>query len=270
VIETSQLLGGVRAPRLMVISAYVGAIAGAELLTSFVNAEAGMAVHAVLLLVLLNHAMALGPVPIPPVGRTSSEPGRVVVPVLALLPLVRIFSLTMPTQGMSPLFWFLLIGAPLLTAVVLIARYIHFSPVDAGIWGWSLQQGLVAATGIPLGIIAYVAFHPVPVVKSHDIPYLIIGAGILVVFLGLLEELIFRALLQPCLCSLYGATRGVLLTAAVSAVFSSGSRSPVTILFTFGVAAGYGWLVYSKRSIMGVAISHGIIGIMAFLVLPNL
>jgi membrane protease YdiL (CAAX protease family) len=269
-MESSTLLRPVRTPRLTVISAYVGAIVGAELLTSFVNAEAGMAVHAVLLLVLLNHAMALGPFPVPPAGRTSVEPGRVVVPVLALLPLVRLFSLTMPTRGLSPFFWFLLIGTPLLTAVVLIARYVHFSPVDARIWRWSLQQGLVAATGVPLGIIAYVAFHPVPVVKSHDIPYLIIGAGILLIFLGLLEELIFRALLQPYLCSVYGATRGVLITAAVSAAFSSGSRSPVTMLFTFGVAAGYGWLVYAKRSIMGVAISHGIIGIMAIVVLPNL
>ena len=61
-IETSTVPGWVRAPTLTVISAYLAAIAGAELLTSFVNAEAGVAVHAVLLLVLLNHAMALGPV----------------------------------------------------------------------------------------------------------------------------------------------------------------------------------------------------------------
>lgn len=269
-IETSTLPGWVRAPALTVISAYLAAIAGAELLTAFVNAEAGMAVHAVLLLALLNHAMALGPVAVPPTGRMSAEPARALVSVLALLPLLRLFSLTMPTRGLSPLFWFLLIGAPLLTAVVLIARYVHYSPVDARIWGWSLQQGLIGATGIPLGIIAYVTFHRVPVVESHDIPYLIIGAGILVVFLGLLEELIFRALLQPYLCSLYGATRGVLITAAMSAVFSSGSRSPLTMLFTFVVAVCYGWLVHTNRSIMGVAISHGLIGIMTILVLPNL
>ncbi len=266
----STVLPRAHIPRVWVISAYLGAIAAAEVLTAYVNAEAGLAVHAVLLLVLLNHAMALGPLPIPPAGRMASEPARVLVPVLALLPLVRLFSLTMPTRSLSPLSWYLLIGAPLLTAVVLIARYIHYSPVDARIWGWSLQQGLMAATGIPLGIIAYVAFHPVPAVKSHDIPYLIIGAGIVLVFLGLLEELIFRALLQPYLCSLFGATRGVLITAAVSAVFISGSRSPLTMLFTFVVAAGYGWLVYTKRSIMGVALSHGIIGIMTILVLPNL
>ena len=126
------------------------------------------------------------------------------------------------------------------------------------------------STGIPLGIIAYVAFHPVPVVKSHELPYLIIGAGILLVFLGLLEELIFRALLQPYLCSLYGASRGVLITAAMCAVLGSGSRSPVTMLFTFVVALCYGWLVQTNHSIMGVAISHGVIGILTVLVLPNL
>jgi membrane protease YdiL (CAAX protease family) len=269
VIDATTLTRRVGAPSLRAISAYLGAIAAAELLTAFVNAEAGMAVHAVLLLTLLNHAMALGPIPTPPAGRMSTEPARVLVPVLALLPLVRFFSLTMPTRSVSPLFWFLLIGVPLLTAVVLMVRYIRYSPVDARIWGWSLQQGLIGATGIPLGIIAYVLFHRVPTVASQEIPYLIIGAGILLVFLGLLEELIFRALLQPYLCSLYGATRGVLLTAAISAVFSSGSRSPVTMLFTFVVAVCYGWLVYTNRSIMGVAISHGVIGIMTILLLPN-
>ena len=267
-IETSTL-PRVQAPRLTVISAYLGAIAGAELLTAIVNAEAGLAVHGVILLVLLNHALTLGPFTAPPAGRMSPEPARVLVPVLALLPLLRFFSLTMPTRGLSPLFWYLLIGVPLLTAVVLIVRYIHYSPVDARIWGWSVQQGLIAATGVPLGIIAYVAFHRVPVVDSHEIPYLIIGAGILVVFVGLLEELIFRALLQPYLCSLFGATRGVLITAAMSAVFSSGSRSPVTMLFTFVVAAFYGWFVYTNRSIMGVAISHGVIAVMTILLLPN-
>ena len=267
-IEASTLPRWVRAPDLTVISAYLAAIAGAELLTSFVNAEAGMAVHAVLLLVLLNHSMVLGPLPVPP--QTSFEPSRGLVPLLALLPLARLLSLTMPTRGLAPVFWFLLIGVPLLTGVVLIARYIHFSPVDARIWGWSLQQGLIGATGIPLGIIAYVAFHPVPVVKSHELPYLIIGAGILLVFLGLLEELIFRALLQPYLCSLYGASRGVLITAAMCAVLSSGSRSPVTMLFTFVVALCYGWVVQTNHSIMGVAISHGVIGILTVLVLPNL
>jgi membrane protease YdiL (CAAX protease family) len=206
---------------------------------------------------------------VPPSGRIAPEPARALIALLVLLPLLRLFSLTMPTHQVSPYFWYLLIGAPLLTAVVLVARYIHFSPVDAGIWRWSQQQGLVAAAGIPLGVIAYLSFHRIPVVASRDVPYLIIGAGILVVFLGLLEELIFRALLQPHLCGLYGSARGVVLTALLSAVFSSGSRSPVTMVFTFVVALGFGWIVSTERSIMGVALAHGLIGVMTVLVLPN-
>ena len=253
-----------------VVTGYLAVIAAAELLISFVNAETGAAVHALVLFALVNHAMLLGPLAPPPSGQLSAQPARVLVPALCLLPLLRLFSLTMPTREVSPLFWYLLIGAPLLTAIVLVARYVHFSPVDAGLWQWSSQQGIVAVSGIPLGIIAYVTFHRVPVVESHDIPYLIIGAGIMVVFMGLLEELVFRALLQPHLCSLYGATRGIVITAGLSAVFASGSRSPVMMLFTFAVALAYGWFVYINRSIMGVAISHGLIGVVTVLVLPNL
>jgi membrane protease YdiL (CAAX protease family) len=253
-----------------VITMYLGMITAAELVTAFVNAEAGMVIHALILFLLLNHSMLLGPLAVPPSGQLSPQPARVLVAVLALLPLLRFFSLTMPTREVSPYFWYLLIGAPLLTAIVLVARYIHYSPVDAGIWRWSQQQGVLAAAGLPLGVIAYLSFHRIPVVESHEIPYLIIGAGILVVFLGLVEELIFRALIQSHLCALYGGTRGVVITAALSAVFSSGSRSPVTMLFTFVVALGFGWVVYTERSIMGVAIAHGLIGIVTILVMPNL
>jgi membrane protease YdiL (CAAX protease family) len=259
-----------RAPVKAVITGYLAAIVVAELLISYVNPETGAAVHALILLALVNHAMLLGPLEPPPSGQLSAEPARVLVPVLMLLPLLRMFSLTMPTREVSPLFWFLLVGVPLLTAIVLVARYIHFSPVDAGLWQWSSQQAVIAVSGIPLGIIAYATFHRVPVVESHEIPYLIIGAGIIIVFMGLLVELVFRALLQPHLCSLYGATRGIVITAAISAVFASGSRSPVMMIFTFGVAFAYGWLVYTNRSIMGVALSHGLIGVVTVLILPNL
>jgi membrane protease YdiL (CAAX protease family) len=269
-IDVAALLRSAREPRVATITTYLVAITAAELFTAFVNAQAGVVLHALILFALLNHSMLLGPLAVPRSGALSDDPARVLVALLSLLPLLRVFSLTMPTRQVSPYFWYLLIGAPLLTAIVLVARYIHFSPVDAGIWRWSQQQGVLAAAGIPLGVIAYVSFHRIPVVESHEVPYLIIGTAILVVFLGLVEELIFRALLQPHLCALYGGTRGVVMTAALSAVFSSGSRSPVTILFTFAVALGFGWVVYSERSIMGVAIAHGLIGIMTVLVLPNL
>jgi membrane protease YdiL (CAAX protease family) len=274
VIRERELIGAplreLPEPGVTQIGAYLGAIAFAEMLTAFVNAEAGMILHALLVLVLLNHAILLGPLTPPPSGQFSPRPGRVLVSVLVLLPLLRFFSLTMATREVSPYFWYLLIGAPLLTAVVLVARSIHYSPVDAGIWRWSERQAVLAAVGVPLGIIAYVSFHRLPVVESTDIPYLIIGAAILVVFQGLLEELVFRALLQPHVCALYGGMRGIAITAAMSAVFTSGSRSPVTMLFSFVVAIGFGWFVYTDRSIMGVAVAHGLIGVMTVLVLPNL
>ena len=62
----------------------------------------------------------------------------------------------------------------------------------------------------------------------------------------------------------------MLITAAMCTVLSSGSRSPVTMLFTFVVTVCYGWLVHTNRSIMDVAISHGVIDILTVLVLPNI
>jgi membrane protease YdiL (CAAX protease family) len=267
-ISADPLLQMRRAPKLAVITCYLGAIATAELLTAYVSATAGIVVHGLLLVALLNHTVLLGFRP----GTGDAvyiAPTRTVIPVLVLLPLLRMFTLVVPTRELSSLYWYLLIGAPLLTAIVLVARYTEFSPVDAQIWTWSRAQGFFAAIGIPLGAIAYATFHEAPIVESRDVPYLLIGFGIVLVCDGLLIELVFRALLQPRLCALYGVERGILGTALLSGVFSSGAGSPVAMVFGFAVGLAFGWFVQRYRSIMGVSIAHGLITIMTVLVLPN-
>jgi membrane protease YdiL (CAAX protease family) len=263
------LLRTLRAPKMAVITAYLGVTTAAELMTAFISPSVGIAVYALLLFTLVNHAMLLGPEP-----RTSEPvrvaPTRTIIPILALLPMLRMFTLVVPTGEISSLYWYVLIGAPLLTAIVFVARYTHFSPVDARIWEWSPAQGIVGAAGIPLGVIAYAILPEAPVVDSHDIPYLLIGFAILLVCDGLLIELLFRALLQPQICALYGTQRGILFTAILSGVFSAGAGSVGAMLFGFVIGLGFGWYVHRYRSIIGVSIAHGMISIMTVLVLPNL
>ena len=267
-INTDPLLGTLRAPKLAVITVYIGAIAAAELLTAFVNPTAGIAMHGLLLVALINHTMLLGAEPGPREPVTVA-PTRTIIPILVVLPLLRMFTLVVPTREISTLFWYVLIGAPLLTAIVFIARYTRFSPVDEQIWEWSRAQGFFGAVGIPLGIIAYATFHEVPVVVSRDIPYLLIGFGILLVCDGLLIELVFRALLQPRMCALYGDWLGIVTTAVLSGIFSAGAGSPVAMVFGFGTGLAFGWYAHRHRSILGVSIAHGLIAIMTVLVLPN-
>jgi membrane protease YdiL (CAAX protease family) len=268
-VSTDPFLRTLRAPKLTVIGFYLGGIVVAELVTAFVTATAGVVVHGLLLFVLVNHAMLLGPAP------RGTEPLRVaptrtIIPVLALLPLLRMSTLVTPTREISVLFWFVLIAAPVLTATVFVARYTHFSPVDAHIWEWWPGQAIVAAAGIPLGILTYATFHEVPVVHSHDVPYLLIAFAVLLVCDGLLVELLFRGLLQPRMCDLYGERRGIVGTAVLSGVFSAGAGSVVAMLFGFAIGLGFGAYVRRYHSILGVALAHGLITVMTVLVLPNL
>lgn len=267
-INADPLLRTLRAPKLAVITVYIGAIAAAELLTAFVSPGAGIAAHGLLLFALLNHTMLLGPEP----GSgepLSVAPTRTIIPILVLLPVLRMFTVAVPTREISTLFWYLVIGAPLLTAIVFVARYARFSPVDSQIWEWSRAQGFFGALGVPLGILAYATFHEVPVVASRDIPYLLIGFAILLVCDGLLVELVFRALLQPRMCALYGERRGIVGTAVLSGAFSAGAGSLFAMLFGFILGLVFGWWVSKHRSILGVSTAHGLIAIMTVLVLPN-
>ena len=84
-MNTAALLRSAREPRVATITAYLVAITGAELLTAFVNAQAGAVLHALILFALLNHSMLLGPLPVPPSGALGDDPARVLVALLPLL-----------------------------------------------------------------------------------------------------------------------------------------------------------------------------------------
>jgi hypothetical protein len=92
---------------------------------------------------------------------------------------------------------------------------------------------------------------------------------ILLIFTGLLEELIFRGLLQ------YAAIRvlrgwGVAYVAVLFAVLHLGYRSAYELLLVFAVALLYGFIALRTGSILGVSLSHGLTNISLYLIFPLL
>jgi hypothetical protein len=88
----------------------VAAICASEVVLVFVNVAAGVVLDAVVLGMILTLQ-----------GMRSGRERRAMVP-LALVPLLRILSLTMPLPGIPPVYWTGLIGAPLALGGVLAAR----------------------------------------------------------------------------------------------------------------------------------------------------
>src|SRR5215207_131970 len=86
-----------------VVPAYIPAIAGAEAVGVFLGIIPGIICPALLIPMLLSQYVIM-----------EKAPYRRVLPLLVLAPLLRILSLTMPIRQVPPMYWYALVGVPLL------------------------------------------------------------------------------------------------------------------------------------------------------------
>lgn len=249
---------------------YVVLLAGAELCVTW-SVAVGILCHGALLLALLNHyAVATSTSP-----AKSGERGAALddslsslssLPMLALLPILRIASVIMPSSQVSPIFSYTLVALALALGVALTCRLVGTGPADLKL-RWTAAQAGIALLGVPLAFVALALRPASPVVKGDDWWYPLMGSVVLLL-LGSLEEVIFRGMIQPSLCDLFGLG-GILLAAGLSAAATSGSGSLSLVAFSGAVAAVFGFLVHRTGSVIGVAIAHGLVNALALALLAN-
>jgi uncharacterized protein len=240
-------------------AAYLFALAAAEAVTVFSEPRLGMLMHGLVLFALLAQA-----------ALSRDKAGYRFLVALALAPLIRLLSLTMPLPTFPFVYWYLVVGAPLMLSAVLAARLagMNLEALGLHLRGLPLQI-LVGATGIGLGYIEYLILRPDPLADELSLQALWLPALVLLIFTGLLEEITFRGLMQRTALRLLGRA-GFLYVAAVFAVLHFGYHSFLDVLFVFAVALFFGWVVLRTRSIIGVTLSHGLTNITLFLVFPLL
>ena len=101
---------------------YLGAIVAAEVITVFLQPLGGIITHvAILVTVIIRSA------------RTADKLQRQLVLSLALVPLVRVISLSMPLTNIPQLWWYPIMYGPLLVAAIVVMRVLGFSREDVGL-----------------------------------------------------------------------------------------------------------------------------------------
>jgi membrane protease YdiL (CAAX protease family) len=217
----------------------------AEAVTARGSVVLGTLCQAVIVLALLNHYVWLG-----------HAPRRQALPVLALVPLLRILSVTMPIKEIPPIYWFVLIGFPLLVSAAWTVRLLGVPWSGLGLrlrsWPW---QCLVACSGIPLGAVGFMVVHPRALIPALDWRDLVVGAIILTIFVGFTEELVFRGLLQQVMIDVFGPA-GLLWSTVIYASLYISSLSWSYVLFIGLVSLFFGWCVQRTGSLWGVAAAH--------------
>lgn len=184
---------------------------------------------------------------------------------LALVPLLSLLTLSMAVD--SPLVSLALAGLPLSVAVVLLVRtlklHVRIRPADLcrrAQWG-------PAAVALPLGLLAAVGFHPAPLIADRSPAALVISALVVFAFAGVLEEVVFRGVLQESFTG-FGSPvldANVLFTATYLA-----TGSPIAVVAAAVGGGLCGWWVRRTGSVTGVAVAHGVAAVSYLVIGPLL
>ena len=238
---------------------YLVVITLAEALTILVELRVGLILHGLVLVALILHA-----------SLENQLLTRDFLITLALVPLIRLLNLAMPFQRFSQIYWYMLVGIPLFLAALYTAHIVHLNRKILGLtWRKLPLQLFIGLIGIGLGYLEYLILSPTAMISELRMELVWLPALILLIFTGLLEEFIFRGLLQYTSGRRLGRY-GMLYTAVVFTVLHLGYRSLLDLAFVFIVALFFGWLVQRSGSIVGVTLAHGLINISLFLVFPFL
>lgn len=243
--------------------AFLLAVTLAEIVTSHVDLLAGIMLHIVILV-----TMAMG------IGRSTDASQRAFLMPLMLAPMIRIVSLGLPLGSLSTSWRFLLPSIPLFAASVLVMRALALNRTQVGLCLPKRRHLLttiaVAASGVLLGAMEYRILGPENVLDSTSVAVWMFPVAAIFIGSGLLEELMFRGIMQSTAQKVFGARMAILYISAIFAVLHVGHLSIVDIAFVFGVALYFGAIVRVTGTLAGVVVAHGLTNVVLFLVFPSL
>jgi len=236
---------------------YLLAIAGAEAVTAFLVPSWGVLCYIIILsIIILRSALV-----------NVYFHQRLMLP-LALVPLLRIISLTMDAMDIHEIWFYIGVYAPLLVATVVLIRILKYNALDIGLNPqWLGTQLVVGGTGILLAFIGYPFLRPEPLIAELTWQEFWLPALILLLCTGFVEEVIFRGVIQRGAVEELGRW-GIVYVSLLSAVLYIGFLPVPWVAFVFFISLYFGWIVKETDSILGVALAHGICNIALYLIVP--
>lgn len=189
-----------------------------------------------------------------------------------LLPVLRLVNLSMPAFYEITLYSFVFIYGLLTIPVTIALTNQGFTRERLGItfkrmW---LYIPLSIILGLLFGVGEYFIIETNYLIPDLSIISLLILILIMVFLVGLIEEIIFRSILQNRLEMFLGSRGGVIVTSILFGLMHSGYGNIVEIFYTFLIGFIIGYLFYKTRSLPLVVMIHGFMNVFLFGVIPHL
>ncbi len=190
---------------------------------------------------------------------------------MILLPLIEIISLNIIAITIQPIYWLAIATVPVTIAIVILMKNQQIKWRKAGLIIGNLSlQLIISLTGVAIGVIEYNIIHPTAIISNFNPLNIIIASLIIIISTGLLEELIFRGIIQKLAENIMGGILGIIFASILFTILNINWNSPLNIIFIFLISLYYGYVFQKTRSILGIGISHGLCNVTLFILIPFL
>ena len=260
----TELLAQLRTAPAAIGMAYLGIYVAAELLAAGIDTRLGLVVHAGLLLAIFFHGANVPP-----------GPERTFFWTLWLAPLTRIYGLAQPYAGAPPLTWWALTTLPMVVAGAVAMRLVGQGARDSGLIPSPRQLPVaifMVPVGLAIGVIVYMLLDPRAL--GRELAFGGVGLVALIVILnpGIVDEIVFRGVLQRAITGVLGSSLGVLYTALLYAPVLPaglvGGGSLLGVILTFGIGLLLSIVTLKTGSVLSAIFGHASIALGLFVIGP--
>ena len=193
--------------------------------------------------------------------------------VLALVSLLRVVNLSFTLIPTTTLYWLVAMYGVMFIPIILVVAHRKLSRHDLGLTGGLQLTYLIpigSLVGVALALIEYQILANPAFIPSYSLVWLVELSVVMIFVVTLVEELLFRALLQPELVQRSGPIVGILITSIIFGAMQSGYANYYELLFAFGVGLLFGVAYYKTKNLPFVITMHAVNNILLFGVLPFL
>lgn len=190
---------------------------------------------------------------------------------LMLLPVLRLVNLSMPIFFETTLYTFIFVYSPLMIPVAAIIIHQRNSLEEIGITKkhFLAYMALSVPLGFLMGLGEYLTIRTGSLIPDLTFVNLLKLTIVMVFFVGLVEELIFRSILQARLEQALSVPESLIITSLLFGLMHSGYGTFNEMLYTGFVGLIMGLLFYKTKSLPFVAVLHGFVNVFLFGILPH-
>jgi membrane protease YdiL (CAAX protease family) len=203
------------------------------------------------------------------IGFTILKSDHRLIQALLLVSLLRIVNLSLPVFFSFTIYWFASLYGIMFIPIALTIREQNLRLRDLGMTFSKIYLlPFAIILGIGLGIIEFIIFSPSALIPNLTPGEIFKLSIVMFFFIGLVEEIIFRSMLQQRLEEKIGLFKGLIVASIIFGAMHSGYSNYYEFLFASfaGLMIGFGF--QRTRSLPFAIIAHGVNNVILYGILP--